>query len=141
MNTGKWFKVALLVGAVYFVVGFSFAKFNTWAATDQTRIAWNRLAFLISALVFVVHIGYEHFQLRHPAKVTAWHASLAAAIGGFLLAVSANIHELGSASGFRPRLLTALVLWPLITGVPAFIVALVVTMILSLKRRPGTVQE
>ena len=62
-------------------------------------------------------------------------ARAAVAFGAFALALAANIHDLGSASGYRPRMLIALVAWPLLTGVPAFIVALVVAAGLGLKRR------
>lgn len=52
-----------------------------------------------------------------------------------MLALAANIHELGSASGYRPRMVIALVAWPIITGVPAFIAALVAAAGLGLVKR------
>lgn len=128
----QWLQAAVLVGIVYFVVGFGFALFA--AASAQTRVRWNRLAFLTSAIVFVVHIGYEHFRLRSGALLNAWHTSLAVALGSFGLALAANIHELRSDAAFRPRILIALVAWPLVTGVPAFIVALLVATGLRLVR-------
>ena len=60
-------------------------------------------------------------------------ASAAVALGAFALALAANIHDLGSASGYRPRMLIALVAWPLLTAVPAFIVALVLAAGISVK--------
>ncbi len=138
MNTSdrkQWLQAAVLVGIVYFVVGFGFALFAGWAASAHTRVTWNRLAFLMSAIAFVVHIGYEHFRLRSGALLTAWHTSLAVALGSFGLALAANIHELRSDSAFRPRILIALIAWPLVTGVPAFIVALLAATGLRLVRR------
>jgi hypothetical protein len=85
-------------------------------------------------MVFAAHIAHEHFRLHNTPRPTAWHTSLAVAFGAFALAVAANIHDLGSASGYRPRMLIALVAWPLLTAVPAFIVALVVAAGLGLKR-------
>ena len=38
--------------------------------------------------------------------------SLAIALGAFLVALVANIHDLGSPSGYRPIMLIALVVWP-----------------------------
>jgi hypothetical protein len=50
---------------------------------------------------------------------------LAVALGALGLAIAANIHALRTGTG-NPRLLAlALVIWPIITGVPAFIVAFV----------------
>jgi hypothetical protein len=80
---------------------------------------------------YAAHIGYEHFRLNTSPRVTALHAAMAVALGAFLLAVAANIHDLGSASGYRPRMLIALVAWPLLTGVPAFLFALAVAAVLA----------
>jgi len=71
-----------------------------------------------------MHVGHEHFRRHSPARLTAWHASVGAALGGFGIALTANIHELGAAAGYRPRMFIALVVWPLLTGVPAFVIAL-----------------
>jgi hypothetical protein len=59
---------------------------------------------------------------------------LAVALGAFALAVGANVHALrtGSRHGL---LIPALVLWPLLTGIPAYVVALVAVAGLALRRR------
>ena len=115
-----------LVGVLYPVVGITSAILAGAAASDQMRFIWRLSAFIFSAVVFAAHIAYEHFRLRNRVRSTAWHTSGAVAFGAFALALMANIHDLGSASGYRPRMLIALVAWPLLTAVPAFIVALVV---------------
>ena len=130
----RWLGAAVLLGVLYFVIGIGFGAFAAWAASNSMRETWNRLAFLASGVVFAVHIGYEHFRLGNSPRVTASHASIAIAIGAFALALSANIHDLWSASGYRPRMLIALVAWPLLTAVPAFIVSLVVAALLTFGR-------
>lgn len=127
--------MAVLLGVVYFVIAIVFGEFASRAASNSMRETWNRLAFLASGIAFAVHIGYEHFRLGNSPRITASHASIAVAIGAFALALSANIHDLWSASGYRPRMLVALVAWPLLTAGPAFIVALVVVAGLNLRRR------
>jgi len=131
----RWLRAAVLLGVVYFVIAIAFGEFASRAASNSMRETWNRLAFLASGIAFAVHIGYEHFRLGNSARITALHTSIAVAIGAFALALSANIHDLWSASGYRPRMLIALVAWPLLTAVPAFIVALVVAAGLNLRRR------
>ena len=135
-NSGRqrWFSTVILVGLLYLAVGIISATLAGAAASDQMRFFWRLSAFVISALVFAAHIAYEHFRLRNTTRPTAWHASVAVAFGAFALALAANIHDLGSASGYRPRMLIALVAWPLLTAVPAFIVALVVAAGLAVKR-------
>ena len=130
-----WLRTALFTGLVYFAIAIGFGAFARWAETASMRVNWNRLAFLASGIIFLVHIGYEHFRLRNSPRVIATHVSLAVACGAFALALSANIHDLGSAAGYRLRLLVALPVWPILTGVPAFIVALVAAAVLNFKRR------
>lgn len=132
-----WLSGVLLVGVLYLGTAMASAALAGAAASEQMRFFWRLSAFAISAGVFAAHIAHEHFRLRNEAWSTAWHASLAAAFGGFALALAANIHDLGSASGYRPRMLIAFVAWPLLTGVPAFFAALVLAAGLG-ARRPGT---
>ena len=130
----RWFRTAILAGVLYCAVGIASAALAGAAASTQMRSFWRLSAFGVSAVVFAAHIGYEHFRLRHTARPTAWHASVAVAFGAFGLALAANIHDLGTAAGYRPRMLIALVAWPLLTAVPAFIVARVVAAALGVKR-------
>ena len=121
----RWLSTVILVGALYLAVGIASGELAGAAASNQMQFFWRLSAFVISAVVFAAHIAYEHFRLRNTARSTACHASVAVAFGAFALALAANIHDLGSASGYRPRMLIAFVAWPLLTAVPAFIVALV----------------
>jgi hypothetical protein len=132
----RWLSTVILVGVLYLAVGIASSALSGAAASQQMRSFWRLSAFVISALLLAAHIAYEHFRLRNTSRPTAWHASGAVALGAFALALAANIHDLGSASGYRPRMLIALVAWPLLTAVPAFFVALVVAAGLAVKR-PG----
>jgi hypothetical protein len=115
-----WFRAALLVGVVYLLVGRLFAL----PATHLR--GWRLAAWVVSGAAYAAHIGYEHFRLRTSPRVTALHVALAVVIGAFGLAVTGMIHSLSSASAIRPAWLLALVLWPAVTAVPAFLVALLV---------------
>jgi uncharacterized protein (DUF486 family) len=130
-----WLRTAVLLGIGYFVIGIAFGAFARWAASNSMREIWNRLAFLASAVGFAAHIGYEHFRLRNSPLKTASHVSIAVALGAFLLAVSANVHGYRVGSGNQRLLAFALVAWPALTAVPAFVVALIAAAGLSLTRR------
>ncbi|MCA1604865.1 MAG: hypothetical protein LC775_05185 [Acidobacteria bacterium] len=121
----SWIRTALLIGVVYFLIGRGFAL-----PADQLGV-WRLAAWVASAAVAAAHLGYEHFLLNNSPRATALHAAIAVAFGAFTLALAANIHDLGSASGYRPRMLIALVAWPLLTAVPAFIVALAAAAVLA----------
>ena len=131
----RWFPMALLVGALYFLLGVGFATLASWAATNSTRVIWNRLGFLISGIVFALHIAYEHFRLRSSPVISATHVSIAVALGAFVLAVNANIHGYRVGSGNRRLLAIAVVAWPAITAIPAFVVALITAKALTLQQR------
>ena len=127
--------MVVLLGAVYFVFGVAFATFASWAASNSMRETWNRLGFLASAVAFAIHIGYEHFRLRNSPLIIASHVSIAVALGAFALAVNANVHGYRVGTSNQRLLAFALVAWPAITGVPAFVVALIAAAGLGLRRR------
>jgi hypothetical protein len=68
------------------------------------------------------------------------HVAFAVALGAFGLAVGANIHSLsvGSTNLHRQLLLLSLGIWPVITALPAFLVAFVTNIVLA--RAPRNVQ-
>jgi len=115
---------AIVVGAVYVAVGVTFAALAGWAASDQIRTAWRLTAFGVSGVVFVWNIWLEHRRGNSPVAA-ALHASLAVALGGFGLAAKAGLHSLTIGASIPRSLLWSLLLWPLLTGLPAFVVALV----------------
>jgi hypothetical protein len=126
----------ILVAAIYALVGILSGVFAREAASNQMRVTWRFAAFVMSGIAFAVHIAYEHFRLRTSPVVTAWHTALAVALGGFALAVGANVHEHFSASSHRGLLIGMLVVWPVLTGLPALLVAWGVAAGLSLRRAP-----
>jgi hypothetical protein len=120
-----WVRVALLVGVAYLLIGRVFAS-----PTDHARV-WRLAAWLVSGVVYTAHIGYEHFTLGYSSRVTAVHTALAVAVGAFALALAGMMHSLSTESGIRPAWLLALVAWPAVTAIPAFLVALVIGMALA----------
>ena len=125
----SWFGTAILAGVLYSVIGIVFAL-----PVNQVRL-WRLAAWVISAAVYAAHIGYEHFRMGNSPRATALHAALAVAIGAFGLAVAANVHELWVASSYRLSLALALVAWPALIALPAFVVALVTAFGLALTLR------
>src|SRR2546423_14505762 len=86
-----WLRRLILVGVAYFVVGIAFGSFAGWSASNQMRVTWRGLAFLVSAIVFAIHVGYEYFLGDSP-RSTALHAAVAVAVGAFALAVAAHVY-------------------------------------------------
>jgi nitrate reductase NapE component len=59
---------------------------------------------------------------------------MAVALGALALAVAANIHALRTGTGNQYFLALALVIWPIMAGVTAFVVALIAAAGLALMR-------
>lgn len=124
-----------IVGALYFVIGYGSTFFDApGAGLHFVRLA----AWVASALVYVLHFAYEHFRLESAAARTAINVGLAVAIGGFLLALAATAHAamVTDHAPFR-RFIIALVAWPVITGVPASLVTLLIASALRWLKIPA----
>jgi hypothetical protein len=129
--TQSWIRAAVLIGVAYALIGIAFA-----VPASHVQ-AWRLAAWALSAIGYGAHIAYEHFQLKNSSGAAALHVAVAVAIGAFGLAVGANVHSLSVAS---PRaqlqlLRLSLAIWPVITALPAFLVALGINVALSLARR------
>lgn len=120
-----WVLGALTVGVVYLLIGIAFA-----APHAHVRV-WRLTAWVVSGAVYAAHIGYECVQQRSVPRTTALHTALAAAFGALGLAVVGALHSFMSTSAIRPVWFLALVLWPVITGVPAYLVSLVAAFALT----------
>jgi len=128
-------RIVLLFAAFYLVIGIAFAAFSDSATTNAIRLMWRRLAWLVCGVGFAAHILCEGFRLRNSPRLTAMHASVAAALAAGGLAVGANLHEWRTASRYRPSIALALVAWPLLTAIPAFVVAVIGAALLDRWRR------
>jgi hypothetical protein len=125
MRPDTWFRIALLFGVLYVVVGRLFA----WPTTHP--ITWRYAAWAASGVLFAAHIAHEHIKLRSAPVTTAWHTAVAVAIGGLGLAVAGIIHSLSNGAGSLRAWLLALALFPIVTGLPALVVAFVAATIMD----------
>jgi hypothetical protein len=112
-------RAGLLAGLLYLLIGRFFPQ------PANNLEAWRLAAWGASAVVYAVHIWYEHFRLRNAPRVTATHVAAGVALGGFTLALAGMMRSLWMTSGIRPTWLLALVVWPAVTAVPAFVGAFV----------------
>jgi len=122
----SWVSTAVLLGIGYATVGIVFA-----VPTSQVQ-AWRLAAWAVSAIGYAAHIAYERFRLQNSPGSAALHVAFAVAIGAFGLAVGANIHSLSVGSSLhRHLLLLSLGVWPVMTALPAFLVAFGTNMVLA----------
>jgi hypothetical protein len=141
----RWLRMAVLVALVYPVVGISFAAFGNPSISQEARVAWRLAAWLVSAAAFLFHLWYEHSRLGNSPLRAASHVSAAVALGAFGLAIWVIVYGHWIASGGQSPLAPwALVLFPAVTGVPAFVVAFVLSSLFARMRprpQPSDVQS
>ncbi len=121
----RWVPPALLAAAVYFLIsGLLLAELAGRAPTLQIRFVWRMTSWMIGALAIAAHFAWEQLRLRTTPLATALHVSCGVAVGMSALAASALIRALVTGTG-RPALLgLAIVLWPIVGGLPTFLVTL-----------------
>jgi hypothetical protein len=108
---------------VYYFAGVGFAALAADAPSHSMRTLWRLAAWAVCAIAFAAHVAYEHFRLRHAPRWAALDAALAVVLGAFGLALRVVLRARAAGTG-RPSHLLALALWPLVTAIPAFFVAL-----------------
>jgi uncharacterized membrane protein YhaH (DUF805 family) len=77
----------------------------------------------MSAFGYKARMGRRHYMLS------------LAAFGAFLLAVAANVHGQWLDSGHQRALAIALLAWPVLVAVPAFLATLIASAALGLRRK------
>ena len=117
----RWLSRAAVVALLYPFIGITFALPAHGSATRPWRLA----AWLVSGIVFAVHLRLEHSRDPDSPSRAALHAAAGVAMGAFLLAVWINIHHWIAGGQQSPRPLLALLVFPVVTGLPAFAAALV----------------
>jgi hypothetical protein len=127
----SWMIIVAFTAILYVFAGLVFGALAHSAASKESPAFWRLSAWFVSAFVFSVQIWYEHFRLRSAVTSTAIHASVAAAIGAFALAVAARIHATTSGLGNQQLFSLALILWPVLTAIPAFLVAMILASVLE----------
>jgi len=120
--------VVLLFGMGYGVVGIAFPNPSI---PGETQFIWRLAAWVASTVIFGIHIWCEHFRFNNQPRINALHGATAVALGAFALAVAANIHSLHSTTANHTLLVLSLILWPIIAGLLAFVVSIIIAMILK----------
>jgi hypothetical protein len=117
----------VIIGLTYALVGILFAQPASHAQF------WRLAAWVVSGAAYGIHVWYERVRLGNSTFAVALHVALGAALGAFGLAVGAILHALAehTTAQHQRLLFIALFAWPVITGVPAFLVGLAASGVLG----------
>ena len=126
----RWVRPMIFAGMAYVVIGIGFAVFAKSADTSNVRF-WRLAAWVVSAAVGAAHIAYEHYRVGGSPRAAALHAAGAVALGAFGLALAANVRWLLVGMHDRRPPLLALPIWPVVTALPVFFLALAAAAVLA----------
>src|SRR5258708_27316185 len=126
-----------LIAVVYVVVGIVTAHLASAAPSIELRNLWRLTAWVLSLLVFLGHVAHERLRAGNSTKKAALHAAAAVALGAFVLAAVGPVRGYWDAANFWRAAVLSLSLSPILTGIPAFLAALVAGSILGRLVRPG----
>jgi len=130
-----WLGPALVTAAGYAVIG-AFPAWATRAGVPPSTQFWRYTAWGLSSVLFAAHIWFESTRPQ-PRKSAALHPTVAVMIATALLAASAIVHNLGRGP-MRPMMWLAFVIWPVLTGIGSFLVALLVLAVLRTRQSTAT---
>lgn len=113
----------LIVAIAYGIVGVVTAQLARSAGPTSMRTAWRLAAWLLSGALFAVHLGYERLRAGGTPVITAARVGAAVALGAFVLAAAGPVRSNWGTERFWRTAALSLPLWPIVTGVPAFMIA------------------
>lgn len=128
----------LLAGAAYVLVGTTTAMLAGHASSSVTVKGWRVAAWLLSLAVFGIHFAVERGRGERRVSV-AVQVALAVAIGALGLAALGPVRTHWGEPARLKLVALSLLLWPILTGTPAFVAALLGGFVLD--RAAGRIQQ
>ena len=120
----------LLAAAGYVVAGTGTVALAGMIGAPGSVKGWRAAAWLLSLAVFVIHFASERRHRARPLSI-ALHVALGVAIAAVVVAAFGPLRaHWAEPARFRLALLSV-VAWPVLTGVPAFLVALTGSVLLD----------
>jgi len=129
-----WIRPLLLAAIAYGLVGIVAARLAGAASAQQVRAAWRVTGWLLALAVFCAHLVFEHRRVGAPLRTMAARVAAAVALGALALAVLGPTRARWGTSDSGRAFALSVVLWPIITGVPAFLAAIAMGWILKRRR-------
>ena len=117
-------RIFAFAAVTYCVVGLTVRWLAASAASDQLRnLSWPA-AWVISAAVFGAHVVHVSRRTHTSLVLGAAHVSLAVAAAAVILAALGLVRTLWGDPDRQTAAFFSLLIWPAVTAVPAFVLAL-----------------
>lgn len=116
-------RVVLAASLGYVAVGMATAALAGGAATARGTTRWRLAAWVLSLAIFVIHLVASRRDRRASVPMGAFNVALAVALAAFVLAALGPVRSHWN-DAHLIRVALSLVAWPVLTGLPAFVAAL-----------------
>jgi hypothetical protein len=126
----------IAVSAGYILAGFGTTILAGSASSLAAVKAWRLGAWLLSLIIFGLHFAGERRFRTRPAS-GALYIACAVAVGAAGVAALGPLRAHWAEPARLRLVLLSIVAWPLLTGVPAFVVALSGRLLLDTSRTSG----
>lgn len=127
----KRWRLALLAAAGYAAIGLLTSAMAGAATSSEMRSGWRLAGWLLSLAVFSWQIVYSRRRKGDSRLAIAVEAAVAVGFGAFLLAGLGPVRSHWSSGDVGRTALLSLVVWPFLTGIPALVAAVVLTLVLD----------
>ena len=118
---------AMLVAILaYVVIGVGGAELAGRAASHGGTVGWRLAAWVLSLATFIIHIAWLRIRPRGPLASASMQVAASVAISAFVLAVVGPLRSHWSQPDVVRVAALSVILWPVLTGIPAFGAAYVV---------------
>jgi hypothetical protein len=121
----RWRQRVVSVGLIYFGLGVGSAVISNDLESAPVQASIRVGILLVAVAVFYYHLRTELARSAQRLGASALTASSAVALGTFLLAVYAVSLSWWDSSHLPTSLLSALLIWPVATSLPALFAALI----------------
>jgi hypothetical protein len=121
----RWWQRVVSVGLMYLGLGVVSAVISNDLESAPVQASIRVGILLVAVAVFYCHLHVELARSAQRLGASALITSSAVALGTFLLAVYAVSLSWWDSSHLPTSLLSALLIWPVATSLPAFLAALV----------------
>ena len=108
----------------YAVIGVVTGALARSASSVDARDVWRFAGWVLSAVVFLADLAYDRARVGGTPLASAARVALSVALGAFLLAAAGPVRSYWGTERFWRATILSLVVWPVIAGVPAFLVGL-----------------
>jgi multisubunit Na+/H+ antiporter MnhF subunit len=127
----------LIAVVAYILIGLA-GGLAASAASPRQVVVWRLAAWVLSLLTFLGHIAFLRLRRSGRLVSAATQAAMSVAIAAWVLALAGPVRSHWGQSGIGRVVALSVILWPVLTGIPAFGFAYMIGSVIDRASRKAT---